>query len=129
MRRAWPAFVFAAVLALFERLVAGRWSLLPVWMLAAFAASAIVLRAIPWRRIADRLGPRPAVLYLILVRHFAAVLGRETGRTFRARSLCTPRRYGPGWFRSLAWASVAVLRRGVIRAERLYAALAVRGFE
>lgn len=129
MRRAWPVLAFAGVLAIFERAAAGRWSLLAVWMLAAFAVSATVFRLVPWRRMADRLGPRPAVLYFILVRHFAAVLAGETGRTFRARSLGVPRRYGPGWFRSLAHAAAAVLRRAAIRAERLYAALAIRGLE
>lgn len=129
MRRAWPVLAFAGVLALFERVAAGRWSLLAVWVHVAFAVSAVVVRLLPWRRLADRLGPRPAVLYFILVRHFAAVLAGETGRTFRARRLSVTRRYGPGWFRSLAYAAAAVLRRAVIRAERLYAALAVRGLE
>ncbi len=129
MRRAWPVLLFAAMLAVFERAAAGRWSCLPLWTILAYGVSTAALRLLPWRRALDRFGPCPPVMYLILVRRLTGVLSQEAGRVFRARSLCMTHRYGAGWFTSLTCATAAVLRRAVVRAERVYAALAVRGFE
>jgi hypothetical protein len=127
-----PVAAFAAALAVFERLATGRWSALPAYTLAAFAVTVTLARLLPWRALARRIEPQsrlfPAVLFLLLIRHFAGVLGREALRVFQARSLCVTRRYGPGWFRSLTWTAVAVLERALVRAERFYAALALRGF-
>jgi hypothetical protein len=59
-----------------------------------------------------------AGLFLLLLRHFAAILSEEPLRVLRARSLVVSRPWGPGWLGSLAHALASVFRRAIDRAER-----------
>lgn len=131
LRIAAPLLLFAGVLALLRwRAGEPAWSL-PLQMLAVFAVTAAAFRVFPWRAVYARLRPGSRLftlaLFFLFVRHFTLILGAETRRVFQARSLAAARRYGPGWFRSLAWALAAVFRASLARAERFYAALWLRG--
>lgn len=120
-----PVVLFAASLAAFEWLTTGKVPALGLWTVAVWAACRAFLLLFPWRRVLAAAGPRPWVMFLLMVRHFQGVLGREAGRVFLARRLSgRSRRWA-----SLAHASAAVMRRTVIRGERFYAGLVARGFE
>ena len=80
-----------------------------------------------WRAIMARRG-LTAILFLIFTRHFALVLLDETRRAYTAQRMSTPRRFGPGAFRSLTWATARVFERAFVRAERFYAARLLDGF-
>ncbi|MCS6952877.1 MAG: hypothetical protein RMK57_07745 [Bryobacterales bacterium] len=97
-----------------------------VLLLATSAA-----RVFPWQAVTARLVPasrlfRPA-LFLLFLRHFMLTLAHETLRTLRARSMSAPHLLRPGGFGSLVWASVAIFRRALERAERFYAAQVLNG--
>jgi hypothetical protein len=124
-----PILVFAAALAVFERLATGCVSALPFVTVGVFLATAIVAKLVPWRRIVERSDPGSRgftlLLFLLMVRHFAAIFAAEARRVLVARKLCLARRYGPGWSASLVWALAGVFRRSLARAERFYAGLVV----
>ncbi len=83
----------------------------------------------------DRLGaamrmirfPRIFVLQLLLTYRYISVLGEEMARMFRAYSLRAPGQKG---IQSKAWGSFAgsLLLRSYDRAQRVYAAMCLRGF-
>ena len=69
------------------------------------------------------------VLYLLFVRHFAAILAGEVHRTIRAHGMAVQRRFGPQAMQSLAHALTSVFGRCLTRAERFYAAQWLRGLD
>jgi hypothetical protein len=85
----------------------------------------------PWlwlgRRALGGVGLR-AVLFLVFTRHFALILLAETRQAYIAWRTSTPRTFGPGAFRSLAWATARIFERALARAERFYAARVLEGF-
>jgi hypothetical protein len=99
---------------------------------AIFALSTAAARLLPPPGLAS-LAPgtrrRAPVLFLFFVRHFASILIGEAMRTYQARALCVASNWSRSGFESLAWATVAVFRRSLGRAERFYAAQLVGGFE
>ncbi len=66
-------------------------------------------------------------LFLLMVRHFAAIFGREAWRLLVAHRFAAARRWRRGWFGSLGWATAALFERALARAERFYAAARLRG--
>lgn len=131
LKLAVPVLFFAALLAGLQALAGAFSPALALRTMAVFLLSTAAFAVFPWRAAAARIHPRsrlfPAALFLLSIRHFALVLGAETRRMFAARRLAAPRRYGPGWFRSLAWATAAVFRLSLTRAERFYSGLWLRG--
>ena len=131
LRRLLPLAVFAAGVAVLQWLAGTLDPWLPLKTLAAFALGAAVFLAIPWSRMARTLSAGrwwfTPVLFLLLLRHFAAILSEEPLRVLRARSLAVSRPCGPGWLGSLAHALASVFRRAIDRAERFYAAQLIRG--
>jgi hypothetical protein len=127
-----PILLFAAVLAALQVMAGTFTPALALRTVTIFLLSTAAAAVFPWRAAASRAHPRsrlfPAALFLLSLRHFALVLGAEARRMFAARRLAVPRRYGPGWFRSLAWALAAVFRLSLVRAERFYAGLLLRGY-
>lgn len=93
--------------------------------------STTAFRAAPWKAIAGALSPRSpfyaAGLFLLFVRHFAAILAGETQRTLRARSANVTSLFRPGGAVSLAWGLTNIVRRTLDRAERFYAAQLLKG--
>ncbi|MDR3287814.1 MAG: cobalt ECF transporter T component CbiQ [Peptococcaceae bacterium] len=71
--------------------------------------------------------PRLFVLQLLLTYRYISVLGEEANRLFRAYSLRAPRQKG---VHHRAWGSLAgqLLLRTLDRAQRVYQAMALRGF-
>ncbi|MGO9642085.1 MAG: hypothetical protein ACLP1Y_12370 [Candidatus Acidiferrales bacterium] len=69
------------------------------------------------------------VLYLLFVRHFAAILAGEVHRTLRAHGMAVQRRFGPQAMHSLVHALTSVFGRCLTRAERFYAAQWLRGLD
>lgn len=126
-----PLVLFAAFLAGMQALAGTFTPVLALRTVAVFLLSTAAFALFPWQGMAARVHPRsrlfPAVLFLLTLRHFALVLGAEARRIFAARKLAAPRRYGPGWWRSLAGALAGVFRLSLARAERFYAALWLRG--
>jgi len=126
-----PILLFAAVLALMQW--AGGMPVTWLWLqtILVFLATTIVVRLLPWDRWIFQIREGTwlfwAALFALFVRHFAAVLLAEGRRALTARALSAPNRYGPGWFRSLAFAVSAFFGRSLTRAERFYAAQLVRG--
>ncbi|MCC7175664.1 MAG: hypothetical protein IT159_10755 [Bryobacterales bacterium] len=126
-----PIVLFAGMLALMQW-VAGMpvtwlWLKTIVVCLAAMA----VVRFLPWDRWLFRLRRGSLLfqltLFALFVRHFAVILLAEARRALTARSLAAPNQYGKGWFRSLACAVSSFFARSILRAERFYAGLWVRG--
>jgi hypothetical protein len=68
-------------------------------------------------------------LYLLFVRHFAAILAGEVHRTIRAHGTAVQHRFGPQAMHSLVHALTSVFGRCLIRAERFYAAQWLRGLD
>ncbi len=123
--------LFASLLGLMQWLAgASPWKL-PLQTLAVFLAAFCLFRALPWARLARLVRPGSRffapVLFLILVSHFVEVLSGETRRVLMARTRTVLRRRGAGWFTSLGWATTALIERALVRAERFWAALALRG--
>lgn len=128
---AWPILMFAGLLPLLQW-VGGRvvdWTL-PLRSAAVFFWVASAARFLPWTELLRGIRPRGslfrAVLFLFILRHFVLVLGAEARRAMTARRMAVPREYGPGWFSSLRGAVTGIFRRAMIRAERFYAAQALR---
>lgn len=125
-----PIGAFAAGLALLDLASNGVPSSLAVRTVVVFLWLTAGSRLMPWTDLLGRacgsMFWTPA-LFVLVTRHFVQVLSGETVRVFRARSLQVPRRFGPGAFRALAWALVAVVLRSWGRAERFYAAQRLRG--
>ncbi len=126
-----PVLVFAAFLVVLQAW-GGRidwW--LPVRTIAVAAAVLVAVRLVPWAALLRRVGPGSrfyaAALYLWMLRHFTSILLAETRRVLLAQRLAAPRRWGRGWFASLASALAAVFARVLVRAERFYAAQLLRG--
>ncbi len=69
------------------------------------------------------------VLYLLFVRHFAAILAGEVHRAIRARGMAVRRRFGPQAMHSLGHALTSIFGRCLTRAERFYAAQWLRGLD
>ncbi len=126
-----PALLFAAALAALGQF-GGAGGLLPALKtVAVFAFVVAAARLAPVEPWLGRAGPGSrwfrGALFLLMVRHFAAIFGQETWRMLVAHRLAAPRRWRREWFDSLAWAMAALLRRALLRAERFYAAQRVRG--
>jgi hypothetical protein len=125
------AMLSAALMAL--QWIGGRVDIrLPLRTVAIFALSTAAARLLPPLGLAS-LTPgsrrRAPALFLFFVRHFASILIGEAMRTYQARALCVASTWSRSGFESLAWATVAVFRRSLGRAERFYAAQIVGGFE
>jgi hypothetical protein len=131
LRRLAPILLFAAVLFLMQWVSGRGLTALPFVTIAVFLVVALLGRLIPWQSLAARVRPGSQffslVLFLHITHHFVRILGQETVRVLQARRLCIRRRWGPGAFRSLAWALAGVFRRSMVRAERFYAAQMLRG--
>lgn len=128
-----PAIViFAVGLTVLEWVAGRRIGVLPLKMLGVFLVMTAAVRCVRWRALVGRVQPGQrgftAVLFLLTVRHFVCILFGETRRLLTAHSIAFPRRAGPGWFRALGWAVAGVFRASLIRAERFYAGLYLRGF-
>ncbi len=128
---AWPILMFAGLLPLLQW-VGGRavdWAL-PLRSAAIFFWLTSAVRLMPWTALLRRVRPRGAlfraVLFLFILRHFVTVLGAEARRVMTARRMAVPHEYGPGWFSSLRGAVTGIFRRAIVRAERFYAAQALR---
>jgi hypothetical protein len=134
-RTAWlslvPIVTFAAGLALLERLSRGAVSWLPARTIVVFLSLTAAARLWPWADLLDRARPGSVlwtpVLFALVTHHFVGILGTETVRVLRARSLRVSHRFGPGAFRALSWALVGIVMRCWVRAERFYAAQRLRG--
>jgi hypothetical protein len=134
-RAAWlsvvPIVAFAASLAVLEWLSRRTVSGLPVKTITVFLSLTAAARLWPWTDLLRGVGPGSVVwtpvLFALVTRHFVEILRTEILRVLRARSLRVPRRFGPGAFRSLALALVAIVVRCWVRAERFYAAQRLRG--
>jgi hypothetical protein len=132
LKMALPLALFCAITAALQAM-AGRidpW--LPVKTFLAFLLGFCLYLCFPWRRLPRLLRPGRArrnvpILFLLFIRHFAAILGEEAYRLFRARRLAVVRDCGPLGFFSLRCAVAAVFRRTLARAERFYAAQWLRG--
>lgn len=131
LRRLAPVLLFAAVLFLMRWFSGRGLTALPFLTVAVFLAVVLLGRWIPWQSLGARVRPGSRlfslVLFLHITRHFVSILGQETTRVLQARALCLRRRWGPGAFRSLAWALAGILGRSLVRAERFYAAQLLRG--
>lgn len=123
--------IFCLGIAALEWLAGRRVGALPLRILAVFLLTAIAVRCVPWRALSAHVRPGrrgfTAALFLLAIRHFVHILLEETRRLLAAHALSFPRRAGHGWFRALSWAVAGVFRTSLIRAERFYAALYVRG--
>ena len=101
--------------------------------IAVFLLSTVAFRVLPWSDLIAVLDIRSRwylpVMFLLFVRHFAAMLLEEVRRAFQARSLCVSTNFRRGGFRSLAWATASVFRRAIDRAERFYAAQTIGGMQ
>jgi cobalt/nickel transport system permease protein len=94
-----------------------------VFLLAATTRFAEIVRAL------RRLGmPRPLATQLLLAHRYFFVLGEEAGRMVRAHALRVPGGRLPGP-RIAARLLAQLLLRSLGRAERLFAAMACRGFD
>ena len=104
-----------------------------LWLktILVFAVATTVVRFLPWGRFLFRVRPSSALhlvsLFALFVRHFAWILAAEGKRAFTVRALVVPKPYGPGSFRSLAFAVSSFFSRALTRAERFYAAQLLRG--
>jgi len=124
------AWFLSALLAL--QWIAGRLDpALPLRTAAIVLLTATAFRAAPWKSIAGALSPRSPFymlgLYLLFVRHFAAILAGETWRTLRTRAMNAPSLFRRGGASSLLWAMASIVRRTLDRAERFYAAQLLKG--
>ncbi len=126
-----PILLFAGLLLLLQLFAGAADWRLPARTIAVFLLVRSAAAVLPW---SDWLGSRPpgsggytVILFLLFVRHFVVILAGEAGRALVAHRAAAPRRYGPDWFRSLAWALAGIFRRSLVRAERFYAAQLVRG--
>lgn len=132
LKMAIPLALFCAVTVALQA-IAGRvdpW--LPLKTFLAFLLGFCLYLSFPWRRLPRLLRPGLArrnvpILFLLFIRHFAAILGEEALRLFRARRLVVARERGPLGFFSLRCAVAAMFRRTLARAERFYAAQWLRG--
>jgi hypothetical protein len=126
-----PVLAFASVLALIGRLGGSSGALVALKTLAVYTLAVSAARLARCEAILEAVNPGSrffhAALFLLMVRHFAGVLGQESWRLLVAHRLAAPQRWRPGWLDSMAWAMAALLRRALVRAERFYAAQRVRG--
>jgi len=126
-----PVLGFAATLALLQWISGMPVTWLWLQTLVVAAAAALVVRAVPWDRWLFRLRPNSFLyevsLFVLFVRHFAWVYLHEARRRLTAWRVAAPLRFRPGWYRSLSFALVAFFGRALIRSERFYASLLVRG--
>jgi energy-coupling factor transporter transmembrane protein EcfT len=131
LRATVPIVLFAGILALMQWVSSTPVSLLPLKTIAVFLFSTTALRILPGSQIIAAARPGSAffelVLFALFVRHFAAILVKESERVLQARSLRVSRPWGRGSFRSLVAAVAALLGRSLVRAERFYAAQLLRG--
>lgn len=131
IRTLWPVLLFAGILVLMQWIGGTLTAKLPLRTVAVFLLVTSAVRLVPWMEMLGIARPASplftAVLFLLVLRHFVLILGQEARRLLTARSLAVPNRYGPGWFGSLKWAMAGLLRRSLARAERFYAAQALRG--
>ncbi len=119
-----PILLFAGMLALMQWVAGMPVTWLWLKTILVSLATAAVVRFLPWEKWLFR---SEAALFALFVRHFAFVLLAEGRRAFTAHSLSVPHLYGPGWFRSLAWAVSTFFTRAMVRVERFYAGQWVRG--
>ena len=126
-----PVLFFALVLTAFQWLNGAVDIRLPLRTIAVFLLSTAAFRVLPWSDLIAALDTRSRwylpVMFLLFVRHFAAMLLEEVRRAFQARSLCVSANFRRGGFQSLAWATASVFRRAIDRAERFYAAQTIGG--
>jgi hypothetical protein len=123
--------VFAAGLAFLQWLAGGPVTLLWLKAVVVYVLTGLALRLFRSRVQLLRLRPNSwlyhAVLFHLFVKHFAGIVVVEARRLLVARSLAAPHPFGPGAFRSLVYATASLLVRSLERAERFYAAQALRG--
>lgn len=126
-----PVLGFAGTLALLQWVSGMPVTWLWLQTLAVAAAAALLVRAVPWDRWLFRLRPNSFLyevsLFVLFVRHFAWVYLHEARRLLTAWRVAAPRRFRPGWYRSLSVALAAFFNRALVRSERFYASLLVRG--
>jgi hypothetical protein len=128
-----PVVFFALVLTALQWLNGAVDVRLPLRTIAVFLLSTAAFRVLPWSDLIAALDIRSRwylpVMFLLFVRHFAAMLLEEVRRAFQARSLCVSANFRRGGFQSLAWAAASVFRRATDRAERFYAAQTIGGMQ
>jgi len=126
-----PVLFFAAMLMALQWMSGAVDIRLPLRSVSVFLCSTAAFRALPWPALIAGLDARSRwyvpVMFLLFVRHFAAVLTGEVRRAYHARSLCVTVNFRRGGFRSLVWVTAAVFRRAADRAERFYAAQSLYG--
>jgi hypothetical protein len=128
-----PVLLFALILTALQWWGGAVDLRLPLRTISIFLLSTAAFRAVPWSGLAGSLDARSRwhtpVMFLLFVRHFAAMLVEEVRRVFQARSLCVSANFRRGGFQSLAWATASVFRRAIDRAEHFYAAQTIGGMQ
>jgi hypothetical protein len=126
-----PVLLFAGFLPLLQWVCGMPVTSLWLRTILVFAVATAVVRLPPWGSIVFRVRPSSPLhlvsLFALFVRHFAWILAAEGRRAFIARALAVPKPYGPGSFRSLAFAVSSFFSRALTRAERFHAAQLLRG--
>lgn len=126
-----PVMLFAGTLGALEWMGRGEVSVLGVRTVAVFLLSTAAWGGVSGAGLAlgypARSAGQRAVLFGLMVGHFAWILGAEARRALAAHRLAAPRRRGPWWFGSLGRAMGGMFVRAFMRAERFYAAQWVRG--
>jgi hypothetical protein len=132
LRAALPILVFALSLAGVQLIFGMPVTNLAGKAVASFFFIAAAVRIYPWADLIAQVPPASSFFalacYLLFVRHFFFIFTSEAVRLLQARSLCLPKPYGRGSFRSLVAALAALFERSLLRAERFYAAQLLRGF-
>ena len=131
LRVSFPVALFAGAVALLQWINGTTDFAVPLRTVTVFLLLSSAISLAPWTWMADSLSPRShlyhAGLFLLFIRHFAAVLQGETRRTLQARAMAAPRLLHAGGTQALAQAVASVFRRTLIRAERFYAAQSLSG--
>jgi hypothetical protein len=126
-----PVLLLAALLAALGRLGGSGGWLAALKTVAVFSFVVSAARLAPSATLLLRVSPDSwlfrGVLFLLMVRHFWAIFGREAWRLLVAHRFAALRRWRRGWFGSLGWATAALFERVLVRAERFYAAARLRG--
>ena len=127
-----PVIGFALIVTLLQWFGGRKPPLLGLQTLFVFQLLSVFLFLLMPRGLAlpERGSPlHRIVLYLLFVRHFAAILAGEVHRTIRAHGMAVQRRFGPQGMHSLVHALTSVFGRCLTRTERFYAAQWLRGLD
>lgn len=126
-----PILLFCAALAALELVGHRSISALPLRALASFSGLVLAFRVAPWMNLLRSVSPRSRlfvpVLFLLFVLHFTQILRNEALRSLTAYRLVVPHPLKRGGIRALACSLDSFFHRGLLRAERFYAAQLLKG--